>query len=111
MSALYAMRYVGQGGLGLGAVYVGRGKIVGVDASNGRYEGAYSEQGGRLNGTVVLTAPPGGATLVTGVQLPAGQKVSFTFDWPPTFGNGQPQQLSVAGRTVTVTFEKVGDIP
>lgn len=34
MSALYAMNFVGMGGTGGGAVYVGNGKIVGIDAGN-----------------------------------------------------------------------------
>ena len=110
MSALYAMRYVGKEGLGLGAIYIGRGKVVGVDAANGRYQGTYTENGGRVTGLVSLSAP-GGATLVTGVNLPAGQSVAIAFDWPHTFANGKPHNVSVNGSQVAVTLEKIGDVP
>jgi hypothetical protein len=107
--ALYVMNYVGQTGTGGGAVYVGNGKIVGVDVGNLRYHGSYSEQGGRLKGTVALTAPTGG-TLVTGAQLPAGSRLSLTLDWPANFADGKPQPVTIEGRSVHVTLEKVGDI-
>ena len=111
MSALYVMNYLGQASVGAGAVYIGKGIIVGVDVANGRYNGTYREEGGRFKGTVVLSAPPGGATLVTGQPLPAGQSLQINFDWPPSFADGSAQSLSVAGRPVQVTLQKVGDIP
>jgi hypothetical protein len=109
MSALYAMNFVGQTGTGGGAVYVGKGKIVGIDVGNLRYNGTYTEQGGRLNGTVALTAPTGG-TLVTGAHLPAGSRLSLTLDWPANFSDGKPQAITVEGRPVHVTLEKIGDV-
>jgi hypothetical protein len=109
MSALYAMNYVGQSGTGGGAVYVGSGKIIGIDVSNIRYNGTYSEQGGRLKGTVALTAPTGG-TLVTGAQLPAGSRLGLALDWPANFSDGTPQVVTIEGRQAHVTFEKIGDI-
>ena len=111
MSALYVMRYVGREGLGIGAVYIGRGKIVGIDAANGRYQGTYTENGGRMKGLVSLSAPPGGVMLVTGAQLPVGQKITILFDWPDTFANGQTQYINVGGNQVEVSMEKVGDVP
>ena len=110
MSALYAMRYLGAVGVGIGAIYIGRGKMVGIDAAYGRYDGSYTEQNGRLRGTVSLSIP-GGGNLVTGQPLPAGQSIQIAFDLPSTFANGQAQTVSVAGRPVQVTFEKIGDIP
>lgn len=109
MSALFAMRYVGQSGLGAGAVVIGNGKIVGIDGANGRYHGSYTEQNGRMRGTVNLSIP-GGGILVTGQQLPDGQQIQFAADWPVNLADGKPRQLTVAGRTVAVTFEKIGDI-
>jgi hypothetical protein len=104
------MRYVGGAGLGGGAVYIGKGRIVGVDAANGRYFGEYSEGNGRMKGSVSLSIP-GGGTLVTGQQLPAGQELKLTMDWPSNLADGKPRQLSVSGGTVSVVFEKIGDIP
>jgi hypothetical protein len=109
MSALYAMNFVGATGLGGGAVYVGKGKIVGIDMGNLRYNGTYTEQGGRLKGTVALSAPTGGI-LVTGAQLPAGGRLNLTLDWPANFSDGNPQALTVEGSPVHVTFEKIGDV-
>jgi hypothetical protein len=109
MSALYAMNYVGATGTGGGAVYVGNGKILGIDVGNLRYNGTYTEQGGRLKGTVALMAPTGG-TLVTGAQLPAGSRLGLTLDWPTNFADGKPQVVTIEGRQAHVTFEKIGDI-
>lgn len=109
MSALYIMRYSGAASGGFGSIYLGRGAIVGVDVGNGRYHGTYAEGGGRLRGNVTLNMPTGGA-LVTGQQVPAGTSIPMSFDWPSNFTSGA-QSISVQGRTVTVSFEKVGDVP
>lgn len=111
MSALYAMRYLGQSGVGMGAIYIGKGVIVGIDVMNGHYSGTYKEEGGRVKATATLSAPPGGAVLVTGAQLPAGQSIPLTADWPANFADGSAQQIIVLGRPVQVTFEKIGNVP
>ena len=59
MSALYAIHYQGGAAVGFGAVYIGRGKIVGVDINNVRINGTYVEQGGRMKPNVILTAKNG----------------------------------------------------
>src|SRR5579864_4026889 len=105
MSALYVMRYVGMAGAGGGAIYIGKGKILGVDAANGRYNGSYTtDPNGRLKATVVLSIP-GGGQLVTGQHLPAGQSLQISGDWPAIFWTS-PQSVNVAGKAVQVTFEK-----
>lgn len=109
MSALYAMNFAGVASTGAGAIYVGKGKIVGIDVGNLRYSGTYTEQGGRLKGTVDLYAPTGG-TLVTGVTVPAGGRWSLTLDWPANFSDGKPQAITIDGRPVQVVLEKIGDI-
>ena len=111
MSALYAIRYLGSTGVGFGSVYIGKNVVVGIDVANGRYNGTYTEEGGRLKLTGNLSAPPGGAVLVTGDQLPAGQSIPLIADWPTNFADGSTQQITVMGKPVQVTFEKVGDIP
>ncbi|MGH7123815.1 MAG: hypothetical protein ACREFI_05540, partial [Stellaceae bacterium] len=45
MNALYSMRFVGMTGSGLGAIYIGKGKLVGIDALNTHYDGTYTQQG------------------------------------------------------------------
>ena len=111
MSALYAMRYLGQSGIGMGVIYIGKGVIVGVDVTNGRYSGTYTEEGGRIKTTATLSAPPGGAILVTGDRLPPGQSIPLTADWPANFADGSAQEITIMGRSVQVTFEKIGDVP
>ena len=109
MSALYAMRYRGVAGTGHGAVYIGKGKVLGVDVTGARYDGAYTSQGANLVGTVTLTSA--GAAFVTGQHMPAGTTVPITFNLPANFGNGQFQSVMVGGQPVQVAFDKIGDIP
>ncbi|WP_342238095.1 hypothetical protein [Inquilinus sp. OTU3971] len=110
MSALYVMRYSGQASAGAGCIYVGKGIVSGVDAFGGYYDGTYTPQAGRIQGVVQLTAPHG-ATLVTGQHLPPGANLQLKIDWPQDFGNGTPQSVSVSGRPVQVSFQKLRDIP
>jgi hypothetical protein len=110
MSALYTMQYQGQVGSGGGAVYIGKGIVLGVDVTGARYNGSYTTTpAGRLQGTVTLTSS--GATLVTGQQVPAGTQIPITLDLPANFANGQFQQVLVSGGPVQVRFDKIGDIP
>jgi len=110
MSALYAMRYRGAAGVGAGALYIGKGLIVGVDVNNGRYSGLYKVEGDRFRAEILLTMPTGGA-LVTGDDVAPGTAIPIVVDWPKDFANGQPQDIAVGGESVKVVFEMVGDIP
>ena len=83
-----AMNYVGQAGSGGGAVYIGEGKILGIDVGNIRYSGTYAQQGSRIRGTVALSAPNGGM-LVTGTELPAGSRIDLSLDWSADLSDGQ----------------------
>ena len=58
MATLYAIR----SDMGLAAFCLGNGTIVGVDESNGRYNGTYTEQAGRIR--LNLTISPNGAAAV-----------------------------------------------
>lgn len=53
----------------------------------------------------------GAGQLVTGQVLLAGQEIAISIDWPANFWNGQPQQVQVAGKPVTVTLQKIRDLP
>jgi hypothetical protein len=108
MIALYKMRYHGVAGFGGGVVYIGRGKILGMDISEARYDGSYTDQGGRVRGTVTLTS--GGGALVTGQQMPAGNQLQIAIDWPSNFV-GQNLPVSVGGQPVQVAITKIGDVP
>lgn len=109
MSALYQMRYQGISGIGHGAIYIGKGTMVGVDVTGARYHGSYTDQGGNLSGNVTLTSA--GGSLVTGQPVPAGTKVPITFQLSGNFADGQFKTVNVGGKPVQVAFDKIGDIP
>lgn len=108
MGALYIVRYSGQASTGFASIYIGNGKIVGVDVGNGRYHGTYTEAAGRLKGTIQMTTGENGV-LVTGASFPRGTILTLNVDWPSDFANGTPQVVTVGGRPVQATFEKIGD--
>lgn len=108
-AALYLMTFSGKADFGGGAIFIGNGKILGVDVGNLRYKGSYTEQAGRIKIAVTMSAPTGGQ-LVTGAQLPAGSQLQLSGDWPVDFDNGQPQQVMVSGQPVQVIFEKIDNI-
>ena len=110
MSTLYTIKYLGATGLGFGVLYIGKGTIVGADAGGGRYNGTYTESGGRMKMTTTLSMPSGGI-LVTGTQIPAGTDIPLSADWPTNFADGTAHPISVLGNEVQGTFEKIGDVP
>lgn len=103
------MRYQGVSGVGHGAMYIGKGTMVGVDVTGARYHGTYTDQGGALSGNVTLTSAS--STLVTGQPVPAGTKVPITFQFSGNFANRHFKTVNVAGKPVQVAFDKIGDIP
>jgi hypothetical protein len=109
MSILFSVRYVGQTGLGVAAMCLGGGTIVGFDGADGRYRGRYTEDANGIRGTITLTLP-GPWPLVTGGQAVANVPLEMAFDWPPGFADGQPQQIYLGGEPVTVTLQKIGEI-
>ena len=110
MSALYKMDYVGRRDVGAGALYVGKGKIVGIDIGNNHYFGTYIEQDGRLIGEGTIKATSDGGPLVTGRQFPKGSSVDLAADWPVNF-EGTPLRVKVGLDEVEVILTKIGDIP
>jgi hypothetical protein len=112
MSAFYIMKYFGEAGVGGGTLYIGKGVIVGLDVQGGKIEGTYKMANGRMVGTVTLTAPPAGASLVTGQHIPGGTMFNLSIDFPETFADGTPQSMrGLEGRPLQVVFEKVRDLP
>jgi hypothetical protein len=113
VSAFYIMKYFGKVGVGGGTLYIGKGVVVGVDIGGARLEGGYTIESGRMRGTVRFTAGRGGASLVTGQQLPEGDSFDLSFDFPAdSFADGTPQSmLGLGGQPLIVTFEKVRDLP
>ena len=111
MSGLYVADFAGAEGLGSCALYIGHGLIVGVDVGRAVYRGAYKTDAGRLQGTVTLTSSVPGSDLVTGDILNPGQLLPIAIDLPIPFADGKAHTVSVAGKGVTVRFEKIGDLP
>ena len=111
MSALYKMLYTGIESGGAGVVYIGNGNVLGIDTGDFRYHGTYTENAGRIRGTVTMTATTDGSRLVTGDTLNAGQTLPFNIDWPEAFSDGTQQPIFIGGRRINVTIEKLGDIP
>jgi hypothetical protein len=110
MSTLYSLRYAGKTGLGVAAMSIGGGLIVGFDGAEGRYHGSYDEKDGRIRGTVTLTMA-GAWPMVTGESAVQGQKLEITLDLPADFGNGEPHEIMLSGHPVTITAKKIGDVP
>jgi hypothetical protein len=113
MSAFYLMKYIGEAGVGGGTLFIGKGLVIGADIQGGKLEGSYTVANGRMRGAVKMTAPSGGASLVTGQHVPAGATFNLNFDFPAdTFADGTPQHMiGVGGRPLKVMFEKIRDLP
>jgi hypothetical protein len=113
MSAFYIMKYSGHAGVGGGTLYIGKGVVVGVDVQGAKLQGNYTVVNGRMSGVVKMTAPPAGATLVTGQHMPGGGTFDLNFDFPAeTFADGTPQpMIGLGGQPLEVVFEKVHDLP
>jgi hypothetical protein len=109
MSALYQMRYQGVAGNGHGSMYIGKGVVVGIDISGTRCHGTYTASAATIDGTATLTSA--GGALVTGQNLPAGGTVPITFSLPARFDDGKYHPITVGGKPVGVSFNKIGDIP
>jgi len=110
MSALYALRYVGQTGIGAGCIYFGRGRVLGIDVRGVKFDGTYIEQDNRLKASISMHVPAG-STLVIGLRVNQDTTIALTADWPADFADGKPQQMIFQGRPVAVTLTKLGDIP
>ena len=109
MSALYQLSYEGLIGFGHGALYIGKGLLLGSDAGGGRYRGSYKEENGRLVGSLSLIASS--ASSVAGQPLPSGQVLEIPVDLPLDFADGRYHPMLVGGTHVGIAFAKIGDIP
>lgn len=111
MKGLYVIEFGAGLGIGAGVLYIGDGEIAGADVGKVRYEGTYVEEGERVKAEIAITAAAPGSNLVTGVALPTGRSVAVIADLPRDFANGDAHPVSVGGREVLVTLEKIVDIP
>ena len=110
MSALYKMTYGGGVGFGHGAIFIGNGQVLGIDIGDIWYEGKYWEENGQVRMQANMTAKSPDAVLVTGRHLSAGETIPIDATWPLDMEPDELHQISVAGRPVNVTLEKIGDI-
>lgn len=109
MSALYQLRFQGVAGQAHGSLYLGRGVLLGIDVMGGRYNGSYTEDSGRLVGKASVRVAA--EMLVTGQAVPAGTVVPIGFNLPASFADGGYHEVTVAGQSVNIAFEKLGDVP
>ena len=110
MSALYRMDYSGSHGKGFAVVYIGRGVVLGMDEPGSLVHGTYTEDGGRLRGSMTLTGDTEGHT-VGGQIMKAGQSAEMEIDWDSDFAAGRPQQVTLLGDPLQIVFQKIGDVP
>jgi hypothetical protein len=110
MSALYRLNYSGSHGESFAVVYVGRGRILGMDMDGGRLQGMYVEEGDRLKGLMRLAGDTAGQT-VGGQIMEAGQSAEIEVDWSADFADGSPQHCILLGDPLRLTFQKIGDVP
>ena len=107
---LYVMRFLGQADFGTGVLYIGHGIVSGADANDVIFEGTYEEADGEFKARAMMSMPSG-AELVTGRTVEPGESIPVSADWPLDFANGEPQQVTIEGRMVTVTLHKIRDLP
>jgi hypothetical protein len=110
MSALYRMTYTGSHGEGFAVVYIGQGLILGMDQPGSRIHGTYTEDGGRLRGSMTLTGDTEGHT-VGGQIMKAGQSAEMEVDWDHDFAAGRRQQITLLGEPLQIVLQKIGNIP
>ena len=109
MSALYQMRYQGVAGNGHGAMYIGKGVVVGIDISGARFNGTYTLSGTTIDGTATLTSA--GGALVTGQDVPCRRNGPHHLQPAGRFRRRPVSPGGAAGRRVGVAFNKIGDVP
>ena len=111
VKGLYVIEFGADVGIGAGVLYIGDGEVYGADAAKIKYVGTYVEVGERFRAEIAITASAPGAHLVTGVPLPAGRSLAVIADLPRDFANGEAHRVRAGGREVSVTLEKITDIP
>ena len=110
MRALYRLTYTGSHDEGFAVVYIGQGLILGMDVTGSRLRGTYSEENGRLRGSMTLTGDEEGLT-AGGQMMQAGQSAEMDIDWDADFAAAGPQQVILLGDPLQIEFQKIGDVP
>ncbi len=110
MSALYRMTYTGSHDEGFAVVYIGQGLILGMDMDGSHIHGIYTEQDGRLRGSMTLTGADEGIT-AGGQIMQAGESAEMEIDWSADFEAAGPHQVILLGDPLQILFQKIGDIP
>jgi len=111
MSALYVLRLADRPGCCVGAVYLGRGVVVGVDVAGIRYSGTCERLPEGIRFHVIAGAPASGAILASGRFFPPGEDTTITGLIPNDFETGASFDVRLLGASVTVSLDKIGDVP
>lgn len=111
MSALYVLRLAGRPGCCVGAVYLGRGVVVGVDVAGIRYSGTCERSPQGIRFSVIADAPASGAILTTGRFFPPGETAVISGLIPDDFETGASFDVQLLGASIAVALDKIGDVP
>ena len=106
----FSMEYAGATGNGIGLLALKSGKIIGVDASGGKYSGEYKVTNSLFEGVIHLDVP-GGHNLVTGYSQPQDYRVTIPLRLPADLGSGKPMRIQTNTGPVTVAIRRLSDIP
>jgi hypothetical protein len=107
IDGFYRFVYSGRAGSGLGLIALHGGKITGVDAGGGEYEGQYSQDAltGGLTIRVALLVPPN-VPLVIGVE-PRDEAWTLPIDakLPANFAGAVPVSVPTPFGPISVSFK------
>jgi hypothetical protein len=110
--ALYSVQVMGAAGRNIILLFIGDGRIAGIDVATGKYRGTTeSLPNGGLRAELDLTVAPG-TPLITGAAAPAGvSTIPIKFELPPDFGQGSSTvAISTPVGQVNARFEKLIDL-
>jgi len=111
VDGVYGMVYGGKLALGAAVFKVTNGKVIGADHVGGRYIGTVTEDATTRNIDMNVIFKVG-VILAQGTdtqEAPYSRTIKHTF--PPMFGDGEPQKLSMPPGWVTVMMKRVPDEP
>ena len=81
-----------------------------MDVAGSRVHGPYTEQDGRLKGSMTLMGDEAGVT-AGGQIMQAGESAEMEIDWSADLKATGPQPVMLLGDPLQIVFQKIGYIP
>lgn len=105
----YGFVYSGATGIGIGAFKIDGEALIGSDSSGGRYSGRVVESPDTHQIEMQIRIEvPSDATLVNGGGPSSEPQVEeLTHEFPPLFGNGDPQAIELSAGNITVMIKAI----